>query len=244
MKKIILTIFCVLCLSLTAMAKEYHSYEIKTCGDLMCDLNDRPITGSVKKSAGSYTLESFYTNGIKERADVYENGTLSSKIYCANKKAEKQLVFHHDGKLGEEAYFKNEKTEGKVYDKNGNLIAVISFNEKADGIIKIFAYPNVTVCELPFINGKLDGVLKASWMCPIDFSLEIGKEVEIVFQNGKPISGYKYYSYLNSDNGRTELTNAHLYNIQPKITLINSASEYFSKLLPTYTYEMNEVCKE
>ena len=43
---------------------------------------------------------------------------------------------------------------------------------------------------------------------------------------------------------KTELTNVHLYNIQQKITSVHSGSEYFSKLLPTYIYEMNEVCKE
>lgn len=252
MKKIILTIFCVLCLSFTAMAKEYHSYEIKTCGDLMCDLNGRPITGSVKNPVGSYNIsESFYINGMKEKVDLYANGIKKGKLYCENKKTIKSLEFFDNGNLQSEMYYKNGKIDGnyREYDISGNLIREIPYkNGKRHGIEKIFEN-NEIVVEAPFINGILEGNLKLYESGKHDAELGIGKISEIIFQNGNAISGHDYTYKRVLKNGhitltqenKKNLTNAHLYNIQKSITPLTEAEETF---IPVLMQHLNMLCEE
>ncbi|MBO5997628.1 MAG: hypothetical protein J6P93_03795 [Alphaproteobacteria bacterium] len=142
MKKVLFIIlFCGLFGGFDALAKEeYDAKQTKTCQDgLLCDLNGKLITGTVKEYDEKENLKSeiSYFNGrMNGSAETYyANGNMkTSAHYVYGKKVGKNKKYYENGQLKADLTYKNGEKNGtsQVYDEAGNLTAEILFkNGKA-----------------------------------------------------------------------------------------------------------------
>ena len=136
MKKVVSTLLLSTLIYCPAVAEDkvYTSADIKSCGELTCDLNEKPITG---------LLKFYYENGKLEGEIPYKNGEIDGllKGYYENGKLEAEIpykngeidglskTYYEDGSLRVEIPYKNGKLEGlsKTYYKNGDLLSEITF---------------------------------------------------------------------------------------------------------------------
>ena len=141
MKKALVPLF-ILSLALNANAAEYTKVNTKPCIqgeiDRICDLNENPITGTVKY---------YYENRNLDAELNYKDGKLEglSKLYYEN------------GNLRVEENYKDGKLEGfkKVYYKNGNLLSELNYkNDKPEGLEKTYYENGDLKAEIIFKEGK------------------------------------------------------------------------------------------
>ena len=140
MKKVLVCVLCALCVSFVASAKEYNLDQTQKCQEsLLCNLENEPLTGTVKEYDANENLksESSYFNGRKNGVSrsYYENGNLKNEAhYVYDTKVGMNKKYYENGTLKAELSYKNGQKNGtsKMYNEDGELKAEILFkNGKA-----------------------------------------------------------------------------------------------------------------
>ena len=185
MKKSII-LFLILSISLSANAAEYTKENTRPCPqdkELVCSLENKPITGVLKDYDGWSRSEANYKAGKKEGLvkTYYENGDLRAEANYKNGNLEGFVRYYYEnGNLSSEENYKNGKLDGlsKTYYENGNLDSEANCKEgEPEGLVKTY-----------YQNGAL--------------------REEFIFKEGEAISGFIYNEY----GEKIELTNARLHN--------------------------------
>lgn len=193
--------------------KEWYCYEPK----IETAYKDGKADGIEKiyYEDGSLQAKIPYKNGKKDgtKEEYYEDGTLQARIsYKNDKPYGTEEKYHKNGNLKERIPYENGKINGilKNYDENGKLWLETQYkdgiregkgmeyhygrlaseimykNNRKDGLEKIYNWDGKLILETPFKKGRINGVQK--WYYQESGNLD--REVE--YNNGKPVSGYKY----------------------------------------------------
>ena len=166
--------------------------------------------------SGALKSETPYIDGKQHgiEKEYYESGALKSEIPYKDDKANgiaKQ--YFESGALKSEIPYKDEEINGiaKQYYESGELAWELPYkDDKRHGITKGYYKSGKLVCICPYTNDKLDGVVKNYYN---DGSIKI----LIYYKNGKAYKGYEW----NESGKKSQLTNAHLYNINNNIEGMN-----------------------
>ncbi len=134
MKKALSVFMLSLILSTSLYAKEYKKSEIKECEPkedgllVLCDLNNLPITGTVKNfyENGELQIETSYQNGVKEgvQKSYYKDGNVwIVSVYQNGLKTGIEKYYRPNGVVYGETSYQNGKKEGfqRWYFENGSL---------------------------------------------------------------------------------------------------------------------------